>query len=180
MWRKPKISFFCEIEDYEWYSNLWSEIKVSRSTVRMWLSIERTQDTDLLFRLNTWGVSSDLKSTSMIVSSLVSNSEKKHLTEQEGSAAIIIINIVSLSTSSSTSSPRRIGEDHHHHHCHYCCHHHHNHHHHSHHLAGQVGNAALLGGEHHVGRVVEERLVQAQEVVQILTRRRFIKELWRC
>ena len=50
----------------------------------------------------------------------------------------------------------------------------------SYHLAGQVGNAALLGGEHHVGRVVEERLVQAQEVVQILTRRRFIKELWGC
>ena len=38
--------------------NLWSEMKVSRSTVRMWLSMVRTQDTDLLFRLKTWKFSS--------------------------------------------------------------------------------------------------------------------------
>ena len=103
------------------------------------------------------------KSTSMIVSSsLVSNSEKKHLTEQEGSNATHV------------GDPALVcGEDLPHHLCHHCCHRHHNHHH-DHHLAGQVGNAALLGGEHHVGRVVEERLVQAQEVVQVLTRRRFV------
>ena len=35
-------------------------------------------------------------------------------------------------------------------------------------LARQVGNAALLCSEDHVRRVVEERLVQPKEVVQVL------------
>ena len=42
-------------------------MKVSRSTVRMWLSIVRTQDTDLLFRLKTLGFSFTLEGNNFYI-----------------------------------------------------------------------------------------------------------------
>ena len=43
----------CSYPTFARLSNL-PDMKVSRSTVKMWLSLPRTQDTDLLFRLNTF------------------------------------------------------------------------------------------------------------------------------